>query len=569
MMRRRLLIAAGFIALLFLTVAAKLFDVQVIEHPLWLARAEALQREIVQSERRGRIYDRHGLLLATDVPAVSIALDSLHMTKPEELKRILQQQLGLLPQALDALIYRHSYFTWIARQLDWQKAQALKQAVDKAGAAGLIFVDGWKRVYPQGSLASNVIGFTGIDEQGLEGIERSFDELLRGEQQRAQITSGARGIQVERRVLQRGNPGFDLTLTLDARIQLMAEQAIQRGVSQYRAQAGMALVIDPKTGEVLAMAQDKTYDLNDYERSSALERKNLAVTAPFEPGSAFKPFVALAALEAGAVRLDEEFDGNDPIIIAHHAFHNSEQRNWGLVTLSDIITQSVNTGMIQVAQRLGAERLATFLGLLGFGRATGVGLPGEVPGTLRPVEAWKSMDVGAVAIGQSVSVTGLQLASRFAALANSGLLRAPRLVEAIRESPLRSTSGRTVPLLTKPEPVQIASPANVRALTTMMERVVQEGTGIRAKIAGFAIAAKSGTGQKAEPGKGYLRGKYTALFAGFFPADDPQYLILVVLDEPQGKYYYGGDTAAPVFKEMAEGIIALTHLQPSDTITNR
>lgn len=573
-MKRRLLIAAGLIALLFLTVTAKLVDVQIIEQPQWLARAQAFEREVVQSERRGRIYDRHGLVLATDLPAVSIALDSLHMTKPEELKQILQQQLGLSSQTLDGLIYRRSYFTWIARQLDWQKAQALKQAVAKTGVQGLIFVDGWKRVYPQGSLASNLIGFTGIDAQGLEGLERSCDESLRGEQQRIEITSGARGLQIERRVLQQGNPGLDLTLTLDARIQQIAEQAIAEGVRKFQANAGMALVIDPKTGEILAMAQDKTYDLNDYEHSPALERKNLAVTAPFEPGSSFKPFVALAALEAGAVSLDETFDGdNGAVAIGRHVFHNADYRSYGQVTLAEIITNSINTGMIQVAERLGAQRLYGYLRRLGFGQPTGVGLPGEVPGTLRPVEQWSGPDIGAVAVGQSVAVTGLQLASRFAALANGGLLRVPRLVYTLARGTFARSNVQRADVLTcqrQPDlPVQIASPANVQIMTAMMERVVEKGTGILAKIRGYAIAAKSGTSQVALPGQGYVKGKYMALFAGFFPADDPQYVILVVLDQPQGRYYYGSDTAAPIFKEIAEKIIALTRLQPSGTITNR
>ncbi len=564
-MQRRLLIAAGFIALLFLSVSAKLVDVQVVEHPRWLARAEALQHDIIQSERRGRIYDRNGLLLATDVPAVSIALDNLHMTEPEVLKQILQNQLGFSSQTLDALIYRRSYFTWIARQLDWQKAQTLKQAADQAGVQGLIFIDGWKRIYPQGSLASNVIGFVGLDGQGLEGFERSYDEPLRGEQERIEVTSGARDIQIERQVLQRGNAGLDLTLTLDGRIQYIAEQAIQEGVRQYQAKAGMTLVLDPKTAEILAMAQDKTYNLNDYEHSTALERKNIAVTAPFEPGSAFKPFVALATLEAGAIRLDETFDGDDgSVTIAHHVFHNADHRNYGPVTLADILTNSINTGMIQVAQRLGAERLYSFLQRLRFDQSTGIDLPGEVPGALRPVEQWSALDIGAVAIGQSVSVTGIQLASRFAALANGGLLRTPQLV-----ADLRDASGRAIPLPVKPRPpVQIASPANVALVTAMMERVVENGTGILAQIPGYAIAAKSGTAQKAVPGEGYVKGMYTSLFAGFFPADDPQYVILVVLDEPHSKYYYGGDTAALIFKQIAEQIIALTRLQPGVSISS-
>ncbi len=557
--RLRLTLAVGLLAALLVTVAAKLVEIQIIEHPRWLAAAESIQvRELVQSQPRGRIYDRSGLLLAFDVRAVSIALDNLHMAKPELLEELLQRRLGMSPERARELIYRPKYFTWLARKVEPELADALKREAEELGVRGLLFLNEWKRVYPQGSLASNLIGFAGLDNQGLEGLELQFDEWLRGREERREVVRGADGTLLDKRVLDPGAPGTDLHLTLDARIQRVAEWAIQKGARDLRAKGGFAIVLDPQTGEVLAIAQDKTYDLNEFARSTPEARKNMAVVQPFEPGSTFKPFAMLAALDAGAVRPDETISGDDPVVIAGHAFRNAESIDYGAVTPVEIIQNSINTGMIRVAQRLGEEPLYAFLKGLRFGEETGIALPGEAPGYLPPLERWSKLEIGAIPIGQGLAVTGVQLASRYAAIANGGWLRPPRIVaytdppEATLESdPLDS-------------PRRIASSGTLQTLARMMVLVVEEGTGVRARIEGFQIAGKSGTGQKALPGRGYVKGKYTSLFAGFFPAADPQYVILVVLDEVGTRYFYGGLTAAPIFKEIAEGIIALKHLTPTE-----
>jgi cell division protein FtsI/penicillin-binding protein 2 len=554
--RARLLVVMGLLAVLFALVAAKLVEVQVLEHRRWVQTADQIHvRERIQSQPRGRIYDRNGLLLALDVQAVSIALDNYHMTRPELLASLFSHHLKISSQKARELIYRTAYFTWIARKIDPTVARALQDEAEAQNVKGLIFLPEWKRVYPQGSLASNVIGFAGLDNQGLEGIELSFDEVLRGREERREVVLGAGGVVLADRVLEQGSPGADLYLTIDAHIQHLAERAIREGVRRHRAQSGFALVLDPKTGEILAMAQDKIYDLNAFERSSPLQRKNLAVTHLFEPGSSFKVFTMLAALEAGAIGLQERFDGNEPVVIAGHRFHNSENRNYGPITPAEIIKDSVNTAMIRVAQKLGEERFYPFLARWRFGQKTGVRLPGEESGTLPPLASWSKLDIGSIAIGQRISVTGIQLASGYAALANGGRLLTPTMTLPI--VPL-STQQHRQPLTSE----VFASFANLQALNHMMQLAVQDGTGILAQIRGFAVAAKSGTGQKAIPGQGYVPGKYTSLFAGFFPAEDPQYVILVVLDEVGTKLYYGGQTAAPIFKEIAEGIIEHKRLKP-------
>ncbi len=557
--RLRLGITVAALGALFLLASAQFIRVQLVEHPRWAEAAERIQtRELVQAHPRGRIYDRNGILLAFDVQAVSVALDNLNMTKPELLEGLLVEHLGLSPEEARRRVYRPKYFTWLARKVDPSVAERLREAAEALDVRGLLFLPEWKRVYPQGSLASNVIGFAGLDNRGLEGLELAFDEALRGKEERREVVRGADGTVLELRVLEEGRPGADLHLSLDARIQLVAERVIQKGVERYRAKGGFAVVLDPKTGEILALAQDKRYDLNAFVRSTPEERKNVAVVQPFEPGSTFKPFAMLAALEYGAIAPGERVNGDSPVVIAGHPFHNAERRDYGLVTPAEVIQKSINTGMIRIAQRLGEERLYAFLRRLRVGEETGVDLPGEVPGSLRPVERWSALEIGAIPIGQGVSVTGVQLAAQYAAIANGGRLPVPYVVRAV-EVPGGELRPRTPEVRG-----EVAAPARIRQLVEMLRRVVQEegGTGVYANVKGFDVAGKSGTGQKALPGRGYVPGKYTSLFAGFFPASDPRYVILVVLDEVGTRAYYGGLTAAPLFREIAEGIIAVERLVP-------
>lgn len=557
-MRSRLLFSFALLFVFMLAISGRLVQLQIFEHERWRDLASRIQeRQIIETKRRGRIFDRNGVLLAYDVKTFSIAVDGFNKTKPERLLAILKETLKLSESYLRQRIYKEGYFTWIARKVDVSTAQHIKQAVQKEGIRGLIFIEEWKRVYPLKDLASNVIGFAGLDNKGLEGIELMFDELLRGEETVYLIKRAADGTQVRREVLKAGNPGNDIYLTLDSKIQYIAEQKLFEGVKKYNAKDGLAIVMDPKTGEVLAMAQAKRYDLNNFQTSTPAQRLNLAVAYAFEPGSAFKIFAALAALEYGAVSPTEYFSGNEPIIIAGHAFHNSEGVDFGSVTLTDIIKDSINTGMIRVAQRLGEERLYGFLEKLEFGRKTGIELPGEIAGFLPPLSKWSKLEIGAIPIGQAVSVTGIQLISRTAAVANEGLLLKPQIVKQIQDAQGKLIQKGAPQIIKK-----IASAENIALLKEMMREVIKDGTGTPAEIEGFEPAAKTGTGQKAMPGQGYIKNKYTTLIEGFFPVQDPKYAILVVLDEPRVENFWGGHTAGPIFKAIGESIIQLKKLSP-------
>ncbi|MCR4404017.1 MAG: penicillin-binding protein 2 [Candidatus Acetothermia bacterium] len=548
------------LALLFLLLAAtggRLFQLQVLQHGFWVAQAQRIQeRELVEPYPRGRIYDRNGLLLASDLQSYSFAIDPQHLEKAEALKSILKRNLGLSDSFLRDAFAQESYFVWIKRKVDPATAERVEKEAREAQVKGLIIIPEWRRVYPQGELASSLLGFAGLDNQGLEGLELGFDELLRGTPGRLRLLRSGDGEIIAERVREAGRPGADLVLTIDARVQHLAEEKISWGVAEYQAKNGFIAVMDPETGELLALAQARRYDPNDFAHSTPEERLNYAISWPFEPGSVMKVFVALAALEYGVITTDERVSGNEPVIVGGHRFRNAPNHSYGPVTLKDIISRSINTGMIRVSLRLEEEQLYDFLRRLGFGQEAGLGLPGEVGGSLRPVSQWSAPDRAAIAIGQAISVTGIQLLAAGAALANGGIFLKPQLIKEIRRS-----DGKVERL--KPEIArQVAGSWSIAALKGMMVEVVESGTGMAARIKGFSIAAKSGTAQKALPGEGYVEGKYVSSFLGFFPAERPQFAILVVLDEVGVEPYWGGQTAGTVFRKLAERLIDLMNLTP-------
>jgi len=544
--RRRGRIIAAFLAICALGLVVRLVQIQLVQHSAWSQLATAIQESTIEiPPKRGTIRDRNGTPLALDIKAMAIAVDSYNMTKPETLVDILTEELDARRSTISDLVYRTSYFTWIDRAVDLEAARRIEQRADAAGAYGLIFFDAWKRCYPQGRLASNLIGFVGTDGEGLEGIELEFDDTLRGSPALIHVVQGADERTYQLEVLDAGTPGVDIDLTIDAKLQFICEEEIERGVSKFRADAGMIVAVDPGTGEVLAMAQDKGYDLNTFWTSTVEERRNLAVTHLFEPGSIFKVFSGLAALEAGVVTVSDTFNGDDGITVAGHVMHNSEFDSFGTVTFGEIIENSINTGMIQVAQRLGIDPFQAFLSRLGFGEPTGIELPGEERGILRDPEDWTALDLAAASIGQSVAVTGIQLARGLAAVAANGILPTPSIVQ----------SGAT-------SPVRVASEAGCSTMRNLMQRVVESGTGTLAAIDGFPVAGKTGTAQKATPGRGYVDEKYTSLFAGILPADDPEIVFVVILDEVKTTPVWGGYTAGQIFREAATRYTRLERLAP-------
>jgi len=551
--KRRGRIAAALLIALLAVVVGRLFQLQILQHGFWSAAAAAIQERTIElPPQRGSITDRNGELLACDVEAKAIAVDGVNATNPDRLAGILAEELSRPLNEIRDLIQRDRYFTWIDRRVDIDTAQRIERRADEESLYGLILLDTWKRCYPQGSLASNVLGFVGTDGAGLEGIELMFDEYLRGEARRLHILEGADGRAYELEVLEAGCPGNDLVLTLDAGLQFICEEEIRTGVSTFRANNGMIVILDPRSGDVLAMAQDKTYDLNRFWTSTVDQRKNLAVTYLFEPGSIFKVFTGLAALEAGVVSPTDTFNGDDGIEIHGHVMHNSEHHSYGTVTFAEVIEHSVNTAMIRVAQRLGEEPLHAMLTALGFGRPTGIELPGEVGGILRDVKQWSGLALASTSIGQSVAVSGIQLASAMASMAAGGEPVVPHILIEEAAGHRDTDSG------------SIASSVACDTMRRLMVSVVESGTGTQAAVEGFPIAGKTGTAQKAIPGRGYVEGKYTSLFSGILTAEDPEYVILVVLDEVKTVPVWGGYTAGQIFRETASRLIHKELLVPTN-----
>jgi len=554
-MKRRGRVVAGVFVLCALGLVARLVQLQVFQHAYWLAAAAAVQERTIEIlPRRGMITDLNGELLAFDIKAVAIAVDSYNMTKPATLVAILGEELGMPRDEINELVYRPSYFTWVDRFVELETSRRIERRTQEAGACGLIFIDTWARCYPEGRLASNVIGFVGTDGAGLEGIELAFDDELRGTPTRIRVLEGADGRTYRTQIVDEGEPGLDVALSIDARLQFVCEEEIERGVAEFRANAGMIIVLNPQTGDILAMAQDKGYDLNRFWTSTAEERRNLAVTHQFEPGSIFKVFTGLAALEAGVVAVEDTFNGDDGIAVSGHVMHNSENESFGTVTFGEIIKLSVNTGMIRVAQLLGEEPLHDLFAALGFGATTGVELPGEEQGILRPDERWSPLDLAASSIGQSIAVTGIQLARALTVLANDGHLVVSHIVHSVgRESTPFTSLGPYV------------SAATCATMLELMVQVVESGTGTRAAVDGFTVAGKTGTAQKATPGRGYVDEKYTSVFGGLLPAEDPEYVIVVVLDEVRTTPAWGGYTAGWIFHNAATRLAYLDRLIPLAT----
>jgi cell division protein FtsI (penicillin-binding protein 3) len=547
-LQARMLLVAGVFAGLFLLMLGRAVDLTVLQGSTLAELAARQHRQRIELlPHRGPVVDRNGeaLALSVDVPSIYVrprdfAAQAAHLPA-------LAAALGLTVREVRDRLAGDQPFVWLKRQASPREAEA----IERLGLRGVAWVAESRRFYPQHTLAAHVLGFVGIDSQGLEGLEHQFDRFLRGEPRYLEVDRDAHGREMYTRGL-RTPPaqGGRLELTLDARVQDVTERELAAGVAASRAVAGAAVVLDARTGEVLALANVPTYDPNEPRagRGAAWRSRirNRAITDAYEPGSTFKAMLAAAAVAERVVSPDEMLYceegryqlGGWPIRDAHPH---------GWLTFAEVIQFSSNIGAAKVAERLGQERFYEYLRTFGFGARTGIALPGETAGIMRPVEAWARIDLATHSFGQGISVTPLQMAVAFAAIANGGELVRPFVVRRIV-----AADGRVV-LRNRPAVVRrVISPQAARTVTALLERVVHEpgGTGTRARLDGFTVAGKTGTAQKAKrDGRGYSA-KRVGSFAGFAPADDPRIAVLVLIDEPRTSSY-GGVVAAPVFRAIA------------------
>lgn len=550
--------ARGRIIVVFVLLAWAVLAGRLV-HLQWFQRGDLTSRatrQWVRTEtipaRPGDILDCEGRLLATTVRARSLYLVPSRISDGTLVARQLGEALELDPRGLAEKLTRHAdrQFVWIKRRISEAEVERVRALALPAGTWG--FREEFLRQYPQGQLASHVLGLRDIDGVGRGGVEQSFDNLLRGHSGRRHLLQDARGRVVE--VLDETNeapvPGRTVTLTLDTVVQLYAERALDGLVEQWKPQSACAIVLDPHTGAVLAMASRPTFDPNRPEQVAADAWKNRVIADVYEPGSTFKPLVVAWALEKGVLQPDEVFHcGNGEYRMGRRVLH--DHHPYGELNVTDILVKSSNIGMAKIGERLNNEGLFSASVTFGFGRKTGIELPGEIAGILRPLRQWNSYSTGSVPMGHELAATPLQIITAHAALANGGRLIAPHLL-------LYEESGST------PQPLvasrTVSSDVACWVVRHPMREVVSRGTGRRAQIDGYSVFGKTGTSQKIDETGQYSSERHVSSFLCGAPAENPRVLVLVVVDEPAGKgERFGGTVAAPAASEILKK--TLVHLR--------
>ncbi len=569
-LRKRLFAVLAAITFLFCLFLARFFYIQVIWEDDLNARAlDQWTREIPVSAGRGNIYDRNGELLAGNLPAYSVYARANAVEDPEASANVLAAALGL---SYDDVLEKLTDGSRSEIVLVKRTQKEVAERIEGADLSGIYYARDDKRFYPHGALACQVLGFTSYDGAGSTGIEQYYDRYLAGERGEILFETDLVGVDLDGATAAYipGTDGLHVRLTLDYRIQALAEQVMREALSAYSAKAARAVVLDPRDFSVLAMVNLPSYDLNDIPRDdltalNALSR-NAIVSDVYEPGSTFKIVTAAADIE-------ESLRGNPNAYAVNRVFSSSRTRvvdgttircwsdhangKHANQTLAEALNNSCNPCFVDIALALGKETFYDYLAAFNFGRATGIDFSGEAIGMLLPESTLRDCDFARIGFGQTIAVTALQLACASAAAVNGGYYYAPRLVDAI------VTEDGAVLEETKPALVgRTVSEEASAILSSMLEGVVRDGSGKKAYIEGYRVAGKTGTAQKYENGH-IAQGKYVSSFVGYFPADDPQYLALVIVDEPQGAYY-GSTVAAPCAKEIFEGIIDVFRLPPSE-----
>jgi cell division protein FtsI/penicillin-binding protein 2 len=552
---KRLAVAVGLGTVWVLLIAARLYHLQVVRYDHYTGKAERQQQRVVTLDPpRGTIYDAHGRELA-----VSIQVDSAYAVPPEiedpkAAARVLARVVpGLDAAKLTRLLASDREFVWMARKLDPPVAEKVREL----RLPGLYFLPESKRYYPMGPLAAQVLGYVGTDNHGLAGLELVYDDEVAGKPGRRTVLRDARRGTVVSPGLSfaEPEPGHDLHLTLDATVQHIVERELRDAVEKRGAKRGSAIFLDPATGGVLAMATYPAFDPNDFGRYPPSRWRNAAIMDVYEPGSTFKIVTAAAALESGVVRAEDEFDcemGGITLL----GIRIRDHKQFGRLTFAQVLAKSSNVGVIKAALLVGNERFYRSIRGFGFGRLTGIDLPGESAGILHPLESWGPLAKAYIAFGQGISVTPLQLAAAAAAMANEGALLRPHVVAALSRGEARVARFPQPPVVGRP-----ISPAAARELKRLLEDVVTAGTGRGAAVAGYRVAGKTGTAQIPTRG-GYLRNGYLPSFVGFAPADRPVLVGVVAIAEPQGFEYHGGQVAAPVFGAIVRQVLLYRGVHP-------
>jgi cell division protein FtsI (penicillin-binding protein 3) len=540
-----------------LAVGVRLVQLQIGQHQQLSARARNQQFGAIEtSPTRGQVLDRKGRELARSLDTESFFADPREVKNVSDTARQIAAVTGQnkddLAARLDEAKESNKKFIWLIRRLDLQSATKL----DSIELPGVYSRKEPKRFYPNDSLAAHVLGFVGTDEIGLGGVEQYYNEKIRGESGKVYMERDGSS---ERRVFDsyevQPHPGQTLVLTIDQTIQFRTEQALFAAVERSNAKSGTAIVMDPHTGEILALANAPAFDPNRPADDSPESRTNGALQNIYEPGSTYKVVAYSAAIEKGLVTPEDKINCQmGQITVAGRLIH--DHRPFGVLSVSDALAQSSNVGAIKLGLLVGNDSMYEFSRRLGFGARTGIDLPGESPGILRPLKRWQPSSIGSIAMGQEIGVTALQMATAYSVLANGGSWVKPHVVRELR------SVNNDVLFEAKTESRPALKPETTQALRGMLEGVTLHGTARKAQVEGYSAAGKTGTAQKIDPKSGaYSATKYIGSFVGFAPVSNPAVVIIVVIDEPKGAYH-GGDVAAPVFREIAEQILPELSVTP-------
>ncbi|WDP89448.1 MAG: penicillin-binding protein 2 [Desulfobacter sp.] len=555
----RILVLRALLVLCLAGLGAKSVQIQIFDYDVLAKKAEQAQSTYLTIQGdRGLILDRNLNKLGTSIDAPNVTADPFQIGDPGKTAEKLARALGTKPASLKKQLARKRRFVILAKRVPRDQAAAVKALNLK----GIYLKRDSKRFYPNRGLAAQVIGFTGEEDKGLEGLEYKYNEFLAGGQTRTKVRRDGEG-----RILDTGKnkrdelKGKAIVLTIDKKIQFLSEQALKQAVKTNRAKSGMALVMRPSTGELLAVAHYPQFNPNNYKAFSRFSYRNRAVTDAFEPGSIMKIFTVAAAIEKGMSPKSIFFCENGKYRIGGFTVNDTHPHEW--LSMAQIIKFSSNIGAAKISETIGNKALYHYLTAFGFGKRTCVGTPGEALGALRPYKNWSKIDAGAISFGQGVSVTGVQLISGISAIANKGRLMKPMLVKKVI-----SNTGDDLQVFEPTVVRQVVSPATADIVKGMMNQVVQEeGTGTKAAMDGYKVCGKTSTAQKAARGRrGYAKGKYISAFGGFAPQNDPKLAILVVVDEPR-KAHYGGLVAAPAFKTIMSKSFNYLNIPPDNAGT--
>lgn len=548
---RRLRLVVAVFAIVFAAAFARVAWLQAVKAQALDKLATSQNREEIDvPARRGTIYDRLGVQLAIGERATTVYANPRQITDPRAAAVAAGETLGVNPDELYPLLAdRSKGFVYVARKADTDKAQAL----EARGIAGFGFYPEERRAYPQEAVASEVVGYAGIENKGLSGLELELDKALSGHDGAKTIVRDPFGRTIDVIDSEPAVNGKAAYLTIDHSLQGQVERILKGARARWSAAAATAVVLDPRTGGVLALAVEPGFDANIFPTVARWEPdrlRNRAVTDTYEPGSTFKVVTIGGVLESGIVSPSTKFRLPYKIQVADRVIHDAEPRGTQTMTVSQILSQSSNVGVVTLAFQLQQERLSEWIRRFGFGRKTGIDFPGETRGIVLPPDKWSGSTIGNVPIGQGIAVTPIQMAAAYGAIANDGMWVQPHVVERIEgQKPV------------VPQRRRVLSPRTSTELTKMLRGVVQEGSGTTAQIPGYKVAGKTGTAAKPEPTGGYSDTRYVASFVGFVPASRPRLVVLVTVDEPKGAIW-GGVVAAPVFAEIAQFALQYLDIPP-------